>query len=62
MTKGEDFDREKTEAHILKHLSKYKAPDYYVIYEAFPLLSNGKIDMVNLKTDVAALRGSDKAL
>ncbi len=62
MTKGEDFDREKIETHILKHLSKYKAPDYYVIYEAFPLLSNGKIDMVNLKTDVAALRGSDKAL
>ena len=62
MAEGQIFDREKTETHILKHLAKYKAPEYYVVYDKFPLLSNGKIDMTNLKKEVAAKRGSDEAL
>ena len=62
MSEGKSFDREKTNAHVLEHLAKYKAPSYYVLYDKFPLLSNGKIDMVNLKKEVADKRGSDEAL
>ena len=62
MDSGSSFDREKTEAHILTHLARYKAPAYYVVYEEFPLLSNGKVDMINLKKEVAARRGSEEAL
>ena len=53
---GKAFCREETEAHILKHLARYKAPAYYVPYDAFPLLSNGKVDMITLKKDVAQKR------
>ena len=56
LTPGKAFCREETEAHILKHLARYKAPAYYVIYDAFPLLSNGKVDMVTLKKEVAQKR------
>lgn len=62
MEAGKVFDREKTEAHILSVLAKYKAPAYYVLYESFPLLSNGKIDMVTLKKEVADKRNSDEAI
>lgn len=62
MSPGKAFSREKVESHILQHLARYKAPAYYVLYEGFPLLSNGKIDMVNLKKDVADKRGSGLAL
>ena len=56
------FSREKTEAHILSRLARYKAPAYYVLYESFPLLANGKVDMVTLKKDVASRRGTEAAL
>lgn len=56
------FDREKTHEHVLSSLAKYKAPAYYVVYKSFPLLSNGKIDMVRLKKEVADKQGSDEAL
>lgn len=62
MSPGKAFSREKVESHILQHFARYKAPAYYVLYKGFPLLSNGKIDMVNLKKDVADKRGSGLAL
>ncbi len=58
LSPGKSFDREKAESFFLKHLAGFKAPEYYVLYESFPLLANGKIDMVNLKKDVAAKRGT----
>ena len=62
MAPGCAFSREKTEAHILSRLARYKAPAYYVLYESFPLLANGKVDMVTLKKDVASRRGTEAAL
>lgn len=62
MRPGKAFSREQVESYVLGHLARYKAPEYYVLYDAFPLLSNGKIDMVSLKKDVASRRGSGSAL
>ncbi len=54
------FDKQKTKAFIASALAKYKVPEYYVIYENFPLLSNGKIDMVRLKKEVKEKHNSDQ--
>ena len=35
-------------------LAKYKVPEYVFQYDAFPMLSNGKVDAVSLKKDMNA--------
>ncbi|MBQ1287819.1 MAG: hypothetical protein IIY22_04610, partial [Erysipelotrichaceae bacterium] len=62
MAEGKSFNRKETEVFVLEHLARYKAPVYYVLYEKFPLLSNGKIDMVNLKKEVADKQNGKEAL
>ena len=40
---------------MLEHsIAKYKIPAYYQILDEFPVLSNGKADMLKLKEDLIA--------
>ena len=57
---GTAFSPEAANAHVTAHLARYKAPAYYVLYDAFPLLANGKIDMVTLKRQVAEKRAGSR--
>ncbi len=52
MKKGAAFDRASLDRHILSKLSKFKLPTYYVIFDDFPLLANGKVNMIELKKDL----------
>ncbi len=49
---GETFDEEKMRTMLSEKLAKYKVPAHFIVYDAFPLLPNGKIDAVNLKNNV----------
>ncbi len=57
---GMSFSREKVEKHIRGRLARYKAPVYYALYDAFPLLANGKINMLKLKQEVAEKAGNEE--
>lgn len=47
------FDEEKVKSFLAKRLSKQKIPDYFLVYEKLPTLSNGKTDTVTLKKEAA---------
>ena len=47
--KSAAFDENKLRASLDTRLAKYKIPEYFLIYEEFPLLGSGKIDAVALK-------------
>lgn len=51
MKEGCAFDEEAVREHVKTRLAKFKWPEHYVVYEQFPLLTNGKIDGVSLKKD-----------
>ena len=48
IVKNEDYDQETLKKYLKAILPKYMLPDYYVIMEALPLSSNGKIDRKKL--------------
>ncbi len=52
LKEGQAFDEEKTKTFLENCLSKYKIPQYYVIYDHFPVLGSGKIDVISLKKDM----------
>lgn len=54
MKDGKMLDTEALKAFLAKRLAKYKIPAYIFQYDAFPVLSNGKIDAVSLKKDMNA--------
>lgn len=54
MKTGAKLDADALKAFLTTKLAKYKIPEYVFQYEAFPLLSNGKVDAVNLKKDMNA--------
>lgn len=54
MKDGKQLDTEALRAFLAERLAKYKLPAYIFQYDAFPVLSNGKIDAVNLKKDMNA--------
>ena len=47
--KSAAFDENKLRASLDTRLAKYKIPEYFLIYDEFPLLGSGKIDAVALK-------------
>ena len=49
---GKEFDQEAVKIELSKKLAKYKIPSYFVVYNDFPMLGTGKIDVVSLKKDV----------
>ncbi len=54
MKDGATLDVDALLAFLGERLAKYKIPAYVFQYDAFPLLSNGKVDAVGLKRDMNA--------
>ncbi len=54
LKKGMTFQEEEMKAFLKSKIAKYKIPSNFVLYDAFPLLSNGKVDAINLKKDLIA--------
>ena len=52
LKEGATLNVEKIKATLLKSLAKYKVPTHYVIFDKFPLLGSGKVDVINLKRDL----------
>ena len=52
LKKNVSFDEEDFKNYLGSHLAKHKIPSYIVIYDAFPLLANGKVDVLTLKKDM----------
>ncbi len=46
------YDQEELLNYVRSRLAKFKVPSYIFIYEDFPHLPNGKIDMVSLRKEV----------
>jgi len=61
MKDGKTLDTEALKAFLAEKLAKYKLPAYIFQYDAFPVLSNGKIDAVSLKKDMNAKAEAIKA-
>jgi fatty-acyl-CoA synthase len=54
MKDGKKLDTEALKAFLAERLAKYKLPAFIFQYDAFPVLSNGKVDAVSLKKDMNA--------
>ncbi len=54
------WNEEEMKKFLTDKLAKYKVPVYYAIYDEFPLLSNGKVDMLSLKEDLVNLSKENK--
>ncbi len=52
MKDGKKLDIEELKAFLAQRMAKYKLPAFIFQYDAFPVLSNGKIDAVSLKKDM----------
>jgi fatty-acyl-CoA synthase len=52
MKDGKKLDIEELKAFLAQRIAKYKLPAFIFQYDAFPVLSNGKIDAVSLKKDM----------
>ena len=52
LNEGTEFDPDILRKNLSSILAKFKIPEYFFVYESFPYLSNGKIDMVTLKNDL----------
>ena len=52
MKAGNAFVEEEMREFLKDKLAKYKIPAVFVEYESFPMLSSGKVDMVNLRRDI----------
>jgi Acyl-CoA synthetases (AMP-forming)/AMP-acid ligases II len=48
---GENFNQEEVEPQMCRMLARFKMPAYYLVFDSFPVLSNGKIDMVSVKEE-----------
>ncbi|MBO4898872.1 MAG: AMP-binding protein [Lachnospiraceae bacterium] len=48
------FDEDKMREELKVRLAKFKIPQYFLVYDAFPMLGTGKIDTVTLKKDALA--------
>jgi len=49
MKPGFEFDEEKMRAHLARFLAKQKMPEYFYLFDAFPMLASGKVDSVSIK-------------
>ena len=52
MKDGSTLDTDALKAFLSERMARYKIPAYIFQYDAFPVLSNGKIDAVSLKKDM----------
>ena len=50
----ESYCEEELRSMLKVRLAKYKIPVFFLVYEAFPLMPNGKVDMRALREDAWA--------
>jgi len=50
--KGHEFDEKEFKESLKSSLASNKIPTNIVVYESFPLLANGKVDVLKLKKDM----------
>lgn len=55
---GAAFEEEEMRAFLEPRLAKYKIPAHFVVYDAFPSFSTGKINMLELKKDMIEKTGA----
>ena len=54
-----DWDEAAVKQALTGSLAKFKIPAYFVIYDEFPMLGTGKIDVVTLKRDALSRLGKN---
>ena len=52
LSNPEEYSRSRLFKSLASKLAPYKLPDWFLVYDSFPLLPNGKVDGVTLKADV----------
>ncbi len=52
MKENKQFDKNTLSEFLSERIAKFKIPSFFKVYAAFPTLSNGKVDAVNLKKDL----------
>jgi fatty-acyl-CoA synthase len=52
LRKGAEFDMDEAKRRLASRLARFKIPSIFEIYDSFPVLGTGKIDVVALKNDV----------
>lgn len=52
LEEGAAFDEDEFRTRLSSKLARFKIPRYFCIYDAFPMLPNGKVDMVALRRDL----------
>lgn len=55
---GATFDEAAMRTFLEPRIAKYKIPAHFVVYEAFPSFSTGKINMLELKKDMVQKTGA----
>ena len=48
----EEFNEDDFKNYLKQHLAAHKIPSCICLYDAFPLLANGKVDVLSLKKDM----------
>lgn len=48
----ENYKRSRLYKSLALKLAGFKMPDWFIVYESFPLLPNGKVDAVKLKNEI----------
>jgi fatty-acyl-CoA synthase len=61
MKQGSHLDKKALTEFLIPRLSRFKIPEYVFEYERFPLLANGKIDILSLKNDLISRVREEKA-
>ncbi len=49
---GNSFDQEAFAEYLGSKLARHKIPQHIFVYDIFPMLPNGKVDVINLKKDM----------
>lgn len=52
LKKNVSFNEEDFRNYLKEHLAPHKIPSHIFVYDTFPLLANGKVDVLNLKKDM----------
>ncbi|MBP5275034.1 MAG: AMP-binding protein [Abditibacteriota bacterium] len=53
MEEGKQIDKKAMREFLMGKLAKFKFPADYFVYESFPMLGSGKVDMITLKKEIA---------
>ncbi|MCR5651826.1 MAG: fatty acid--CoA ligase family protein [Lachnospiraceae bacterium] len=51
LKEGASFDEARAREELKKVLAKFKIPSFFILYDRFPVLATGKVDMIALKKD-----------